>query len=77
MNQTEQQLPTLTELHQQLWTEARTHRNQLLKQADIEINRLEDGNQDATSLRSYRQSLRDLPTSTEDPTGLVWPVKPI
>lgn len=68
--------PTLEELIEQRWSEIRSHRNQLLKQADIQINLLEDNNQDATAYRNYRQQLRDLPTTSEDPNSLVWPTKP-
>ena len=37
----------------------RTERDNLLKEADIEIYRLEDTAQDATAWRAYRQALRD------------------
>lgn len=37
----------------------RNERNILLKEADIEINKLVDNNADASDYRTYRQSLRD------------------
>lgn len=48
----------------------RAERNQLLVEADIEINKLDDLNIDSSSWRAYRQSLRD---STEN---WVLPTKP-
>ena len=48
----------------------RTERNQLLTEADIEINKLDDLNMDSSSWRAYRQALRD---STE---SWVLPTKP-
>ena len=48
----------------------RAERNQLLIEADIEINKLEDLNKDSSSWRVYRQALRD---STEN---WVLPTKP-
>ena len=48
----------------------RAERNQLLIEADIEINKLDDLNMDSSSWRVYRQALRD---STE---SWVLPIKP-
>ena len=48
----------------------RAERNQLLIEADIEINKLDDLNTDSSSWRAYRQALRD---STE---SWVLPTKP-
>lgn len=48
----------------------RVERNQLLIEADIEINKLDDLNMDSSSWRAYRQALRD---STE---SWVLPTKP-
>lgn len=49
----------------------RTSRDKLLKEADIEVNKLIDNNLDATEWRVYRQALRD--------STIVWilPIKPI
>ena len=38
----------------------REERNQLLIEADIEINKLDDLNMDSSSWRVYRQALRDM-----------------
>ena len=43
----------------QIQAEFRAERNKLINQADIIINKALDNNQDVTSLRSYRQALRD------------------
>jgi hypothetical protein len=45
-----------------------------LEEADWQINKKIDNNEDATSWRTYRQALRDLPASTDDP--IVWPTPP-
>lgn len=76
MEELNEQLPTLEQMYQQSWREIRVHRNGLLKQADIQINVLEDSGTDATPWRNYRQLLRDLPNNSENPTTLVWPTKP-
>ena len=41
----------------------REKRNQLLIEADITINKLEDNGQDSTAWRQYRQELRDATTT--------------
>lgn len=63
-------------LMEQRWQQIRQHRNVLLKDVDIKINKLEDQGQDAAPWRTYRQELRDLPTTTDNPNELVWPIKP-
>src|SRR5574344_1231063 len=45
----------------------RTERNQLLIEADIEINKLDDLNMDSSSWRAYRQALRDATMTWELP----------
>lgn len=55
------------------WTDLRTKRNQLLAETDYFANT------DVTMLdemRDYRQSLRDLPANTADPSNPTWPTKP-
>lgn len=76
MQEMNDQIPTLEQLHAQLWKEIRVHRNGLLKTADIKINVKEDAGTDATTWRTYRKKLRDMPTTTADPTKVVWPKKP-
>lgn len=39
--------------------EFRAKRNELLKEADILINKAEDNGEDSSELRAYRQALRD------------------
>ena len=71
-----EQLPTLDQLHQQLWQDIRIHRCKLLQQADIKINHCEDNGVNADNWRSYRQELRDLPQNYDNPTTVVWPQAP-
>ena len=52
----------------------RNQRKKLLEEADWQINKKIDNNQDATSWRTYRQALRDITSGDVDnPT---WPTKP-
>ena len=50
-----------------------TERKELLEEADWQINKKIDNNEDATSWRTYRQALRDITNSPDNPT---WPTKP-
>ena len=59
------------ELQAQAEAEFRAKRDELLKEADIKIFKLQDNGQDQTAWRQYRQALRD---STDT---WVLPVKPI
>ena len=61
---------TPEEIQEQGQAQFRAERNQLLIEADIEINKLDDLNKDSSSWRAYRQALRD---STE---SWVLPTKP-
>ena len=57
--------------------DVRTKRNQLLTASDwtqFRDSPLTTEQQDAWAL--YRQALRDLPSSTADPTQVVWPTPP-
>lgn len=45
----------------------RIQRDNLLKETDIEINKLEDNSQDSSKWREYRQALRDATISWELP----------
>ena len=61
----------------------RMHRNGLLENCDWEMTKALETGADATSLKTYRQALRDLPAnSTPDLddelnlTGVTWPTKP-
>lgn len=50
---------TDAELLEKAQTEFRTERDALIREADIEIFKLEDNNLDSTAWREYRQALRD------------------
>lgn len=61
---------------EQQWSQARSQRDEMLKQSDIfvlidkwETYSLERQNE----IRSYRQSLRDIPQNFQDPTEIIWP----
>ena len=67
---------------QQEWTDGATERKkqrlrnkrtELLSEADWQINKKMDNNEDASSWRTYRQALRDITNSPDNPT---WPTKP-
>jgi len=51
----------------------RNKRTELLSEADWQINKKMDNNEDASSWRTYRQALRDITNSPDNPT---WPTKP-
>jgi uncharacterized protein involved in exopolysaccharide biosynthesis len=58
---------------EQALSSLRRQRNQLLTETDylaLADSTLTD------EMRSYRQTLRDLPANTVDPANPVWPVKP-
>lgn len=67
--------------------EVRAHRQPLLEEADVEINKLVDAAGDASSWRTYRTSLRDitdpykadmslLDAITDVASDITWPTKP-
>lgn len=47
----------------------RDKRNSLLTEADHEVNKKEDASEDASALRAYRQSLRDVTDAYKDENG--------
>ena len=51
----------------------RNKRTELLSEADWQINKKMDNNEDASSWRTYRQALRDITNNPDNPT---WPTKP-
>uniref|UniRef100_A0A6C0CNS0 Phage tail assembly chaperone-like domain-containing protein n=1 Tax=viral metagenome TaxID=1070528 RepID=A0A6C0CNS0_9ZZZZ len=78
--------PTLEEL-ENAWptvldtkklNELRTERNTLLDQSDkyMTVDYPHPTPEKKQEWLDYRQTLRDLPTATEDPTNPVWPVAP-
>ncbi|MBD1559511.1 hypothetical protein HC752_21445 [Vibrio sp. S9_S30] len=58
------------------WDDVRHRRSNLLRYADELINKCEDMGNDASSLRQYRQALRDIPQTCLNPDDVVWPEKP-
>lgn len=58
------------------WLITRRYRNELLLLADIEIFKQEDNGQDASAWRTYRQQLRDLPSTFDSPFDVVFPNVP-
>lgn len=57
-----------TEALEQEQAQFRAERDTLLKEADIEINKLDDLGKDSSSWRVYRQALRDATITWELPT---------
>ena len=55
------------------WAALRSERNERL--AETDHHALSDTTL-ADNMKTYRQSLRDLPASTDDPTDPTWPTKP-
>lgn len=61
----------------QTWESVRLIRNKLLKETDIWAAQLSDWSYPMTEeQRAYRQALRDLPETIDDPSDVVWPTKP-
>ena len=59
------------------WDQIRHVRDNYLKATDIHILRnFEAGIPADPDMVAYRQALRDLPQSTDDPFNIVWPVDP-
>ena len=59
---------TLEEIEQQEQAQFRAERDALLRETDIEINKLEDLGKDSSIWRVYRQALRDSTITWELPT---------
>lgn len=56
----------------------RVDRNNLLDKSDKSIMRwLEKGQPAPEAWQKYRQALRDLPQTTEDPFTVMWPMEPL
>ena len=59
------------------WQQIKQHRDQLLTECDytqVIDSPLTDANK--AKFATYRQALRDLPQSTNNPDDIVWPVQP-
>ena len=62
-----------------IWTELRTYRNRLLAECDwVHMPDATVSDEAKTAWESYRQKLRDVPTTVNDnkPQDVVWPTKP-
>ena len=61
----------------QRWEEVRVQRNTLLTGSDwTQGNDSPLSTSKKTEWQTYRQALRDLPTSGADPDAITWPTKP-
>ncbi|TOP71798.1 hypothetical protein CGH11_12810 [Vibrio parahaemolyticus] len=58
------------------WIDVVEKRDLLLKEADNLVNVALDNNIDPAPFRAYRQQLRDIPQSNQDPYAINWPQKP-
>ena len=56
------------------WERIRIHRDQLLKESDWRM--VEDATWDKSAWAAYRQELRDLPNSVDNPSDIVFPIAP-
>lgn len=57
-----------------LWERIRNHRNAMLAACDW--TQVSDAPVDTAAWAEYRQALRDLPDSADDPREVVFPVEP-
>lgn len=62
--------------NQTKWDDIRFTRSRLLVEADNLVNQALDKGCDVTEIRHYRQSLRDIPQTYDNPDDVVWPEKP-
>jgi hypothetical protein len=56
------------------WERIRIYRDQLLKECDWRM--VEDAPWDKNAWAAYRQELRDLPNSVDNPSDIVFPIAP-
>lgn len=60
------------------WAQLRVDRDILLRDSDARIMPwLEKGQAAPEAWQKYRQALRDLPSTTEDPFSILWPREPL
>ncbi len=60
------------------WASVRTKRGQLMKMVDwTQMADCPLLDEKKAEFAVYRQALRDLPQSVDDPDSVVWPTKPI
>jgi len=58
------------------WGGIRETRDKLLEESDQGLLKLQDMGADTTALKKYRQQLRDLTTTYENPDSVIWPDEP-
>ncbi|ARC94713.1 hypothetical protein B6A42_25035 [Vibrio coralliilyticus] len=58
------------------WAEVRAIRDAKLSGADALMNHAVDNGLDTTTISQYRQALRDIPQTYNQPDDVVWPQKP-
>jgi len=56
------------------WEDIRIQRDKLIAETDFMA--LQDTSSITSAWTTYRQALRDIPTSQSDPDDVVWPTKP-
>ena len=67
----------LDERTEAMWRGIRHERNEILSQSDyMVIKAYETGTTLDSDWAAYRQTLRDLPSTSDDPSSIVWPTKP-
>ena len=67
----------LRETNSQIWQSIRSERDTILSATDYVVLRAyEAGTAVPTEWSEYRQALRDLPSTSDDPTSIIWPDKP-
>ena len=71
---TEEKEERLNQLQADAWEQLRIERNRLLAASDWTV--LTDSPTSTAAWKTYRQSLRDLPANTTDPTAPDWPTLP-
>jgi hypothetical protein len=69
---TEEELKTAYERCR--WEDIRIERDRLIAETDYMA--LQDTSELSDEWKTYRQELRDIPTSQSDPDDVVWPTKP-
>ena len=62
-----------TRITNKMWASVRTRRNRALKNSDVMA--LQDRVM-TDEQKTYRQALRDLPSTQSDPFNITWPTKP-
>jgi len=67
----------LDERTEAMWRGIRHERSEILSQSDyMVIKAYETGTTLDSEWAAYRQALRDLPSTSDDPSSIVWPTKP-